>query len=408
MIDPDLPAILIVTDDSSRAAELHAALEPHIALTSTPAGARAVLSNQPVALVLADFRPDGLALLADIARTQPPALRLLIAEHSDLPEIVQARAEGLVRRVVSKTARAGRVRKVVADELGAATEISKTRDSPHHGEARDLIRWTVERIARVPGLVIRELPAPGTPQMQLVVPRNERFEKLRHELQRVWPAAARPVFDDALETFTQGPLTLALLPWKREPRITLVLQGDRALLELAHRIALEEAEDLPLPETPDESTGAGQPIFEYDWIATPEYVGPDRRARPTAFLSRFTLAGRRQRVSSKIQRRSNHFVDRLTPRFWAFTGAYLILSGVDAAFTLHGVRSGSVHELNPVLRPLVLGSPAVFLGVKNLLALTGLFLLTRFQLFRAGVALMRAMLTLYLLLDVYWLWLLAA
>jgi hypothetical protein len=173
---------------------------------------------------------------------------------------------------------------------------------------------------------------------------------------------------------------------------------------------LEEVEDLPLPQvpSPEESTGAGQPIFEYDWIATPSYVGRDRRSAPTNFLDRYAVSGRRERVSSKIQERANVFVDRVTPRFKRYAFAYVVLSLIDTAFTLQLVRGGLVRELNPVLRPLVLGSPAAFLAAKNALAITGLFLLVRFQLFPLGLWLMRAVLAFYLLLDVYWIWLLVA
>jgi hypothetical protein len=430
MPDTDLPAVLIVTDDVARATALHEAIEPHVALTAPSADeARTVLARQEVALVLADLKPAGLQLLEQCAKEHPAVLRLLLAEHADLPELVQARANGLLRRVVSKTARPRRVRKVVADELGAAVEISRTKEAPQQGQARELVRWTVERIARVPGLVIRELPAdPSTLQMQLVVPKGERFDKLRAELPLAWsaPAADNPVLkhlpdlDAGAQVFVAPSggawLYLALLPWRREPRITLALgivsakPVPRTLLELAHAIALEEVEDLPLPQVPapEESTGAGQPVFEYDWIVTPSYVGRDRRKESTAFLDKFAVIGRRERVSSKIQSRANVFVDRVTPRFKRYAIAYVLLSLVDTAFTLQLVRGGIVRELNPVLRPLVLGSPALFLAAKNALALTGLFLLARFQLFPLGLWLMRAVLALYLLLDVYWIWLLVA
>ena len=48
------------------------------------------------------------------------------------------------------------------------------------------------------------------------------------------------------------------------------------LLVEAHALALEELIEFALPD-PDEVTGLGRAVPEYDWIVTPDYAGPDRR-----------------------------------------------------------------------------------------------------------------------------------
>jgi len=209
------------------------------------------------------------------------------------------------------------VRKVVADELGEDVEVTATQGAPAAGAGArtlELLRWTVERIARVPGLVIRPLPeSRQLLQAHLVVPTGDRFLKLRGELPLAWktpllergrkPTAEErrhavlqhlPELPRDAEVFASpadgGAFAyLALLPWRKEPRMTLVLGIAAARYELrlgeliaaAHRIALEEAEELALP-TDRERARAGHKDFEHDWLARQGASG----ARPGGLLDR--------------------------------------------------------------------------------------------------------------------------
>ncbi len=445
--DPDLPLVLVASADAAFAAALHEALPPHAPLTAVDgAEARRLLAGRDVALLLADFHlPDetGLALLEGCAQARPAVLRLLLADYDDLPEIIRARASGMVRRVIPRSARPRRVRQVVAEELGAVSEVSVTQSAPHaQGEdrrTRELVRWTVERLARSPRLVIRELPEDqGLLQVQWVIPTGARLEKLRGELALGWTrlkerghALSRaerkhpvtrqlPELSEQSELYAHDAgggswLFLVLLPWRRAPRVTVVLgalAADRgpwwALLQEAHRISLEEVKELPLPELPsdDEATGTGQHALEYDWVVTRNYVGPDRRREPTGFLNKFMLVGRRKRVPSSVRSLSDVFVDRLGPRVIRWGSVYLLLAALDTVLTFRFVRDGTVRELNPLLARLVFDAPLLFFAVKNALALLGLFLVARFHLFRAGYLLLGVTLAGYALLDLYWLWLL--
>ena len=103
---------------------------------------------------------------------------------------------------------------------------------------------------------------------------------------------------------------------------------------------------------------------------------------------------------------SSPFVDRLPVSVWWSLAAYVVLSAIDTWLTFRFVGDGTVREMNPLLRPLVRDFPLVFLGAKNLLALAGIFAITRFHLFRAGALLLRVTLAGYVALDLYWLWLL--
>jgi hypothetical protein len=85
--------------------------------------------------------------------------------------------------------------------------------------------------------------------------------------------------------------------------------------------------------------------------------------------------------------------------------AYLVLSALDTLATSWFVARGVVSELNPVLRPLVAGHPFGFIVAKNLCSLAALFIPFRFHLVRAGRISLWANAGIYLLLDLYWLWL---
>ena len=87
---------------------------------------------------------------------------------------------------------------------------------------------------------------------------------------------------------------------------------------------------------------------------------------------------------------------------WRWFAAYLVLAGIDTWLTWRCVRSGLVVEANPLLRPLVLHHPWLFLTIKNALAIGAFLAVARFHLFRFGRYALPGVVVAYLLLDLYW------
>lgn len=442
------PTIVLVEADAVRAGEALEALRPRAVkvVRDGHAGLEAIEASIAVVISAAQL-PDmpGLAVLQKWKDAHPGAVRILVADHSELPGLLQARAAGIVDHVVSRASASQGLQRVALEALGAAVDASITRAAPAADAAPstqiwDQLRWTVEQVARARGVIVRSLPSDARVlHLQFVLPDAE-VPVLRNRLAKGWPAPVKAKDRRARwrerrhplirflgglslpsELYAQevpdGHAFVALLPWQREAKVTALVGilpgapdgGHRADVEALHRHALEKVREFPLPAVPfgDEASGVGQPVPEYDWIITDDYAGPDRRKRETTFLNRFVLFGRRRRVGSRIRSVSDVFVDRLPKAVWAYAIAYVVLSGVDTAFTFKFVREGVVREMNPLLRPLVVEWPLLFLATKNSVALAGLFATARLHSFRLGRHLLRAVLLAYALLDVYWLWLLA-
>lgn len=441
----DAPKILLVEPEPAQAESLVAALQPEPVLAVRDAQAAfEVLARGQIHLVLcATALPDrtGLSLLQRCAASYPECARILLADYSEVPQIVRARAAGVVHHVLPRSADAQVLKKLVHEVLGEALELSVTRAPPRPvaggpAQGLELLLWTVEQLARVRGVVVRALPPdPRVLLLQFVLPRAElglfqaRMAKgwpppvdtrwpiawfRRHPVARLLGLSASCVL--YATRVEQGHVFTACLPWRREARVTVVLgfccdrphEALRPQVEELHRFALQRVREFPIPSLPadDEATGVGQPVLEYDWIVTDTYAGPDRRGQETSFLNRFVFFGRRARVPSRLRQLSYPFVDRLPARVWRSVAAYLALSALDTYWTFRFVRDGTVQEMNPLLRPLVLEHPGLFFAAKNFLALLGIFAIARFHLFRPGAHLLRATLAGYLVLDLYWLWLL--
>ncbi len=384
---------------------------------------------------------DSLALLRDCMRAAPDMRRILLAEYADLPEIVGARARGLVARVIPQSATPEKIARVIDKAIAGNDEASNSRSVVHGAgweKIEELIRATAMRLAQVRGAVVRPLgPDPLALQLQFVLRGNKRIEALRADLVRrwLWPIKSRaaavdrklrkhPVLarfghlSEESEVYAQYAedenlyAYVVLLPWSQEPRITAVLgilsEQPRSeqweLLVDAHAKALEELSEFAMPDAaPEEDVRAGAlAVPEYDWVVTSSYAGPERRRRPTSFLNRFILFGRRVYVPERLTRASDLFADRPTTRIWPWFAAYGVLALVDTALTWKFVREGLVQEANPLLRPLVLHHPWGYLAVKNGLALVAFFVVSRFQLFRFGTWFLRVAVGLWALLDLYW------
>ncbi|MGZ6142763.1 MAG: DUF5658 family protein [Myxococcales bacterium] len=393
---------------------------PEGALTAPDAAsALQILAQRRVDAIVAPMRL-GLEFLRKCASVQPDARRIVLAAYEQLPELVRTR--GLASRVLPESADAARVAKAVRAALTGGEDASVSR-VPAPPELDELLRWTALRLAQVKGAVVRPLPPdPRALQLQFVLPAGQRLEALRQDVLRqwLWPVKPRdakvarkdrdhPVvrmlgwLSPGSEVYAREDAYVALLPWQREKRVTAALGVLRPdwweLLRSVHAEAIAALSEFELPAL-DEATGTGAVVPEYDWIITPDYVGPDRRVAPTGFLNRFVFLGRRRRVPSRIA--SGHFTDRPDPAVWSWLALYLVLAGIDTWLTYRSVRSGLVQEANPLLRPLVLHHPWAFLIVKNALAIGAFFAIARFHLFRAGRWALPAVVIAYLLLDLYW------
>ncbi len=169
---------------------------------------------------------------------------------------------------------------------------------------------------------------------------------------------------------------VALLPWLREPRVTMLLgvahgsdDDARTVFDAAAALCWRhrergEALAMALQESIRES-GVRQVHVEpaTQFFVTPSYRGPDRRDRQTPLLSRFSLVGRRQ-VNVTGQVRDDYYADRVASRYRVHFALLMGLSVVDAATTLWLVHERSLRELNPLLRISLDDSPFQFLAVK--------------------------------------------
>lgn len=96
-------------------------------------------------------------------------------------------------------------------------------------------------------------------------------------------------------------------------------------------------------------------------------VRPDRRARPTPFLSRFTFIGSRRGVVRRKDDVARHiFVDRYGDRLWLVLMLFLMLAVLDAILTLVLIENGVASEANPVMAFYLQHGNLTFFGVKIL------------------------------------------
>lgn len=438
-------AILLVESSTGPGSPLASALAayPTTVATSTQDALR-MIEREAFDVVFAERArrpsdPSGLALLHRCRTLRPSCKRILIADYDELAELLRIKSDGAFHRVIPKPVHAEGARRIIRAALDpeAALRDAVEQSAPRSSDAEELLRWTTSRLARIPGVALRG-PARDAPhhQLQLVMAANEELACIRRELSAHWGSALKargmprrsadsrhPVMrmlwpmapGDEVYTRPAGDgahTYVALLPWHRQDKLTVALgrvgrNEMPALVESLHRQAREDLVELHVPDVAPPSRGA--PVVavpEYDWVLTRSYAGPDRRERPTTLLNRFALVGRRWYVPPSFRSPAERFVDRLMPVVVGCAALYLILSATDAALSVCLIRRGALHELNPVLRPLLTLHPLVFLVAKNALALGALFLVSRYQLLRVGHYALAGVLAGYAALDAYWIWLL--
>ena len=421
--------MLLVTNEAAHTEWIVRALEPTPVVTVADVGqAQARVVEGTIDLVLCSPRlPDieaSIDFLQSLSMLTRPIPVAFVAQREQLPQLILAKR--LEFPVLSLSASPSRFRRSVQKILGSpATEMTIGAPS-NDGQA--LVLRTVRKAARVPGAVIRQSNSAGTQAVQVVLPHGPRADEFQHSLQDDWGLALRA--NDASEhpvvkhlnglTGSQQVFVVALnktrwayaafLPWKKSPKTTMLAgivslvdetTSVKVLAVSAQQLAVGESSRLGVPAV-KLTPGKAVVVPEYDWIATPSYVGPDRRKKPTPMFSRYLFFGRRTVLVEGGVRRPEGFIDRNSHWVLKYFIAYLVLSGIDTTLTYIFVRSGQVQELNPLLKPLVFDYPLAFFVVKNLLSVAAFGLVARFEKFNFGVPLLLALLATYLLLDGYW------
>lgn len=130
----------------------------------------------------------------------------------------------------------------------------------------------------------------------------------------------------------------------------------------------------------------------------------DRRRRPTPFLSKYTFIGRR-RTARREEEQYNYYIDRLGGKVWAIICIIIILSISDSLFTLHFLTKG-FREVNPLMNvAIIIGKPA-FIIAKYIFTIIGVLVLGLHKNFRFVKELIAIIITFYVLLNAYHIWLL--
>ncbi len=99
---------------------------------------------------------------------------------------------------------------------------------------------------------------------------------------------------------------------------------------------------------------------------------PDRRRRPTPPISRYLFRGRRRKPGPG---EPNSYVDRPPAAGWACAVSLILLSTLDAVFSLRLFDNRNFHEMNPLLHLGLQHSDGAFLAIKLGLTLFAVFVL---------------------------------
>jgi hypothetical protein len=136
------------------------------------------------------------------------------------------------------------------------------------------------------------------------------------------------------------------------------------------------------------------------WPQVERRKGPDRRARPTPFLSRFSFLGGGRLAGRRKGERDNVYVDRYDVRDVRAVVVILVLNILDAWLTLIYIGYGG-SEANPVARRLLDWGTGWFLGAKSLLVTGCLLFLAVHKTFRCVRPALRLLTWFYGALLVY-------
>lgn len=130
----------------------------------------------------------------------------------------------------------------------------------------------------------------------------------------------------------------------------------------------------------------------------------DRRKCPTPFLSRYTFVGRR-RGARRGEEKYNYYVDRLDKKTWTAIAIIIILSIADSIFTLYFLNKG-FREINPFMNVAIFIGKPVFIFSKYAFTIIGILVLGLHKNFRYVTGLITLMISFYVLLNGYHIYLL--
>jgi hypothetical protein len=120
----------------------------------------------------------------------------------------------------------------------------------------------------------------------------------------------------------------------------------------------------------------------------PVYRGPDRRRKPTARVSRYSLWGGRRRTGGRRPGENiGVFVDQYSTRVWLMMLWIALMNAGDTFFTLLHLQSGGV-EINPIAAAMLSTGRSGFVCLKSLLISVPLIILClhkNFPLARLGM-----------------------
>ncbi|MBI2374781.1 MAG: response regulator transcription factor [Deltaproteobacteria bacterium] len=445
--------LLIVVADPGAREHLANALSPfRVDAVATAEDAIAHLDASAYAMVIADYRlpaSDGIEVLRLVRGHRPELARVLWTSYDDLREVIKKRADRVAVAVLAKPGQPENILRTVTRILAGHSPELRTTVTPMApatlAEIRESFQTLLTQLSKIPDQVVRspkltyadaaEPTEQDLPNLQLVFPLTPALEAVRASLDELWgrpivpsrwqaPWRRHPVerlfgFRTGLEVFyarriegdPHAQAYVAFLPWQLDPRVTIVLglaarrpdPAFRSMLAELHEFAVRNASTYFLP-TYEESTNRAvlEYNWEYDWVVTKGYVGPDRRGRTPNLFDRFALVGRRQRIARNARDLGETVVDRL-PRIAVFyLVAFGLLSLLDGVFTHRFVNSGKVVELNPVVRPLLGLHPWLFLLMKVGAGALAFHAVARFHFHRLGRALLAILLGLYALVVAYW------
>ena len=106
----------------------------------------------------------------------------------------------------------------------------------------------------------------------------------------------------------------------------------------------------------------------------------DRRAKPTPFISRYWLMGRR-RGGRRVGERINLYVDKYTTYEWLIVMGLFVLTIADVTLTLTHLSQGGA-EANPIMALAYRGGRVTFISIKMCLTALCMFFLLIHMRFR--------------------------